>query len=48
MQNKMAGVNSRFEMSIKSTLNGILLQLSRSSVVDITTPLLFEIEVPSG
>ena len=28
--NKMAGVNSHFKMSIKSTLNGFLLQMLRS------------------
>ena len=34
-KNKMAGVNSRFEMSIKSTLDGFLLEMSRWSVVEI-------------
>ena len=33
--NKMAGVNLRFELlSIKSTLNGFLLQMLRSSEVE--------------
>ena len=37
-KNKMAGVNSRFEMSIKSTLDGFLLEMSRwSVVVEITS-----------
>ena len=35
-KSKLAGVNSRFEMSIKSTLNGFLLQMLRSCVVEIT------------
>ena len=35
--NKMAGANSQFEMSIKSTLEGFLLQMLRASVVDITS-----------
>ena len=35
--NKMAGANSRFEMSIKSTLKGFLLQMLRASVVEITS-----------
>ena len=33
-QNKMAGVNSRFEMSIKSTI--LLLQMSMANVVEIS------------
>ena len=33
---KMAGVNWRFEMSIKFNLNGFLLQMLRSSVIEIT------------
>ena len=32
----MAGVNSHFKMSIKSTLNGFLLQMLRLSVDEIT------------
>ena len=36
---KMAGVNLHFETSIESTLNGFLLQLLRSSVVEITLSL---------
>ena len=35
-KSKMAGANSRFEMSTKSTLNGFLLQMLRSCVVEIT------------
>ena len=34
-KDKMAGVNSRFEMSIKLTLNSFLLQMLRSSDVEI-------------
>ena len=33
---KMAGINWCFEVSIKSTLNGFLLQMMRSSVVEIS------------
>ena len=36
IQTKMVSVNSHFEMSIKSILNRFLVQMSRSSVVDIT------------
>jgi len=36
-QNKMAGVNLCFEMSVKSTLNGFLLQLLRSIALEITS-----------
>ena len=35
--NKMASVNLCFEMSIKSTVNGFVLQMSRPSVVEITS-----------
>ena len=35
-KSKMAGANSRFEMSTKSTLNGFVLQMLRSCVVEIT------------
>ena len=36
-QIKMADVNLRFEMSIKSTLNGFVLQMLRSRFVEITS-----------
>ena len=35
--NKMARINSGFEMSIKSSLNGFILQMLRSSVVEISS-----------
>ena len=36
---EMAGLNFHFRMSIKSTLNSILLQMLRSSVVEIPSSL---------
>ena len=45
-QNKMAGVNLRFEMSVKSTLNGFLLQMLRSIALEITSYLYTETIIP--
>ena len=36
-KSKMAGVNSRFERSIKSALNGFFLQMCISGVVEINS-----------
>ena len=52
-QNKMAEVNLRFEMSIKTSLDGFLLQMLRWSVTEITLfeyikQLFFSISVSRG
>ena len=50
----MAGVNWRFEISIKPALNGFLMQMMRSSVVEVTScvyiprQLFFSISYNSG
>ena len=53
--NKMAGVNSRFEMSIKSTLNSFVVQMPRLIAVEViscvyteTILLFFPVSVNSG
>ena len=51
----MAGVNSRFEVSIKSTFNRVVVQMPRSVAVEViwcvytkTTILFFSVSVNSG